>query len=150
MTGIEREHHMTLYFAYGSNLWREQMTRRCPDHREIGDGLLRGYRWIITTRGHASVVTSPGDVVQGRVYQLSAADEESLDRSEGVASGAYRKEMLPVEVDGRSCDCLVYVDPVVEEGVPREEYVERLGKGIVDAELPAAYVEHYLRRYLPS
>jgi gamma-glutamylcyclotransferase (GGCT)/AIG2-like uncharacterized protein YtfP len=139
---------MTLYFAYGSNLWREQMGKRCPEHREIGNGLLRGYRWIITARGYANVVMSPSEVVHGTVYRISAADEEKLDRYEGVPQGAYRKEILRVEVDGRSFDCLVYIDPVEEEGEPREEYAERLSKGIADAQLPAAYIERYLRRYL--
>lgn len=27
---------MKLYFAYGSNLWREQMRARCPEQKEIG------------------------------------------------------------------------------------------------------------------
>jgi hypothetical protein len=33
-----------LYFAYGSNLWLEQMQIRCPYHRIIGMGSLGGYR----------------------------------------------------------------------------------------------------------
>ena len=141
---------MKLYFAYGSNLWQEQMRKRCPDHREIGNGVLRGYRWIITTRGYANVVASQADEVHGKVYGISAADELNLDRYEGVQHGAYRKEMLKAEVDGRGQNCLVYVDPVKEEGRPREEYVERLRKGIADARLPAAYVELYLRRFIPA
>ena len=146
---IERE-TMQFYFAYGSNLWREQMRARCPGHVEMGTGVLKGYRWIISARGYANVVPSPPDVVYGKVYRLSAADEESLDRYEGVAIGAYRKEMLTVETDGRDRSCLVYVDPVEEEGTPREEYVERLNKGIADARLPPAYVELYLREFVPS
>jgi len=74
-------------------------------------------------------------------HLLSAEDEERLDRYEGVRQGACRKEMLPVEMDGRSLTCLVYVDPVEEEGRPREEYVERLRRGFADARLPVAYVE---------
>ncbi len=138
---------MKLYFAYGSNLWREQMRERCPDYREVGHGLLKGYRWIITTRGYANVVTSPDDVVHGTVYWISAADEERLDLYEGVQNGAYRKEMLEVEVGGRSCSCLVYVDPVEEEGEPREEYVERLRRGFVDTRLPAPYLASICGRF---
>jgi gamma-glutamylcyclotransferase len=140
---------MRLYFAYGSNLWREQMRARCPEHKEIGSGILRGYRWIISARGYANIVASRPDLVLGKIYALSAEDEQSLDRYEGVASGDYRKEMLMVEaVDGRRCTCLVYVDPVEEKGKPREEYVERIRNGIADAWLPAGYVDLYLRRFL--
>ena len=140
---------MKLYFAYGSNLWREQMRARCPEHRKIGSGVLRGYRWIISARGYANIVASPQDLVLGTIYELSAADEESLDQYEGVAKDSYRKEMLMVEVDGGCGSCLVYVDPVEEEGKPREEYVERLNNGIDDARFPAAYVELYLREFVP-
>jgi hypothetical protein len=35
--GIEQ----TLYFGYGSNIWIEQMNRRCPDNKYIGVGVLR-------------------------------------------------------------------------------------------------------------
>jgi hypothetical protein len=86
-------------------------------------------------------IRSPDDVVHGKVYELSAADEEMLDHYEGVQHGAYRKEMLAIEVNGRSRYCLVYIDPVEEEGEPREEYVERLRMGFVDARLPKAYVD---------
>lgn len=124
------------YFAYGSNLWREQMERRCPGHRLIGPGSLKGYRWIITIRGYASVVVSPEDEVPGLVYELLEPDELNLDWHEGVHRGDYRKELLPVEMEDGTVQCLVYIDEVTEEGEPWEEYVERLRKGFADAGLP--------------
>jgi len=135
---------MKLYFAYGSNLWLEQMQRRCPDHELVGPGFLMGYRVIITSRGYASVVRSEPDLVLGIIYAISAADEERLDLCEGVPDALYRKELLRIETECGGSDCLVYVDPVQEEGVPREEYVERLRRGIRDAGLPEGYVERYL------
>lgn len=138
-----------LYFAYGSNLWRQQMTTRCPDHCEIGRGRLQGWRWIITTRGYASIVASESDYVLGTVYELTESDMRNLDRFEGVAQGAYRKEMISVDVDGRKLDCLVYIDPLVVEGVPQEEYIARINNGIREAAFPEKYTERYLRRYIP-
>jgi hypothetical protein len=44
--GRMKQEEYVLYFAYGSNLWREQMTSRCPEHREVGTGCLKGWRWI--------------------------------------------------------------------------------------------------------
>lgn len=35
-----REVAQTLYFGYGSNLWIDQMNRRCPESRYVGIGLL--------------------------------------------------------------------------------------------------------------
>jgi gamma-glutamylcyclotransferase (GGCT)/AIG2-like uncharacterized protein YtfP len=139
-----------LYFAYGSNLWRRQMAERCPEHRTIGEGHLKGWRWIITTRGYASVVASGGDSVLGTVYELTEADERNMDRFEGVARGSYRKEILAVEVHGARLSCLVYIDPVTEEGLPREEYIVRINKGIRDAGFPHEYVERCLRPFVPA
>jgi gamma-glutamylcyclotransferase (GGCT)/AIG2-like uncharacterized protein YtfP len=141
---------IVLYFAYGSNLWRHQMTNRCPDHREIGAGCLTGWYWIITTRGYASIVVSEGDYVLGTVYELTESDVLSLDQFEGVAHGNYLKEMISVNVCGREMICLVYIDPIIEEGNPKEEYVVRINNGIRDAGFPDEYVTRYLRSFVPA
>jgi len=130
-----------LYFAYGSNLWRQQMSARCPEHYVVGAGRLEGWRWIITTRGYASIVVSATDYVLGMVYELSEEDVHSLDRFEG----GYRKEMLMVEADGQGLNCLVYIDLVTEAGEPHTEYITRIDNGIRDAGLPEEYVTRYLR-----
>jgi len=139
-----------LYFAYGSNLWRQQMRDRCPACTEVGFGVLRGYRWIIAQRGYANIVVSPRDEVHGTVYRLTEADERSLDRHEGVHQGRYRKETVPVILDGRSMLCMVYVDPVEEEGTAWPEYVARLNHGIADAALSPEYVFRYMAKFLPA
>jgi hypothetical protein len=36
----ERTH---LYFGYGSNMWKDQMARRCPESALIGVGLVHGW-----------------------------------------------------------------------------------------------------------
>jgi gamma-glutamylcyclotransferase len=141
---------MKLYFAYGSNMWAEQMQCRCPDHCRVGKGTLEGYRWIISSRGYANVVKSASDEVFGVIYEISGVDEELLDRYEGVATGSYRKELLSVEVGDSSRDCLVYIDPIEDEGVPKAEYVERINMGIEDAELPPEYVRDSIRKFVPE
>ena len=30
-------------FGYGSNLWHEQMDKRCPDNKFLGIGILRDW-----------------------------------------------------------------------------------------------------------
>jgi len=35
------------YFGYGSNLWQDQMARRCPASPFTGVGRLRGYQWCV-------------------------------------------------------------------------------------------------------
>jgi gamma-glutamylcyclotransferase (GGCT)/AIG2-like uncharacterized protein YtfP len=137
-----------LYFAYGSNLWPEQMQHRCPGHRIIGPGRLSGYRWIISKRGYANIVKSLSDEVQGVVYEITESDERILDRYEGVEIGSYGKAMMLVTIGKQVHGCLVYVDPIEEEGNPRHEYIDRINKGIAASQLPAEYLDRYVRKFI--
>ena len=148
-----------LYFAYGSNLWLDQMARRCPENKFVGLGILRGWKWFINKRRYANIIRSPEDLVYGLVYELSPADEASLDRSEGVPLD-YTKETMEIELQladngGKSVTwALIYIDEKrVEEGEPWEEYVHRMNMGIRDATargLPKWYVDKYMRRFIPA
>jgi gamma-glutamylcyclotransferase (GGCT)/AIG2-like uncharacterized protein YtfP len=141
---------MKLYFAYGSNMWEEQMKKRCPQHEKLGRAKLTGYRWIITTRGVANVVKSAEHAVEGTLFQISEADEDALDKSERVAQGAYRKENLTVEWSGENLVALVYVDPITQPGPPKEEYIDRINKGVIDAQLTNDYVNTQIRPIIPA
>ncbi|KAH6633760.1 hypothetical protein C7974DRAFT_412734 [Boeremia exigua] len=91
----------TVYFAFGSNLQLGQMASRCPESRYLGRGMLLGYKWQINTRGYANIYESPSDTVEGLCFLLSKADEEKLDRSEGV-------HMVPSAYEKGSVDVIVY------------------------------------------
>jgi gamma-glutamylcyclotransferase (GGCT)/AIG2-like uncharacterized protein YtfP len=139
-----------LHFAYGSNLWLKQMQCRCPNHRVIGIGVLKGYRWIISKRGYANIVKSKPDEVYGTVYEISLSDEDRLDCYEGVHNRKYGKEMIKIEFKGKNCECLVYIDSIEEEGKADKEYIERINKGICDSGLPSEYVNLHIRKFIPA
>ncbi|KAF8872871.1 Butirosin biosynthesis, BtrG-like protein [Infundibulicybe gibba] len=155
----------TLYFGYGSNLWLNQMKRRCPKSIYIGLAVLKDWRWIISSRHYANVVPSPGDVAYGEVYQLTPEDEAALDGFEGVPN-SYVKQVHQVQIAGPIVDffkkdvpaavsipALVYVDVVrVTEGSPAKEYIHRMNMGIADAlqlGVPETYINKYLRPSIP-
>ncbi|KAF4341879.1 AIG2 family [Fusarium beomiforme] len=169
-----------LYFAYGSNLWLQQMASRCPESYFVGRAILLDHRWQINTRGFANVIPCSGYNVHGLVYQISVDDETRLDRNEGVHSGAYTKSyhsvvlheaiedlQLPtrylVQDDGldqavnsvrlgsrshepeRECrirsNVLVYLSSRYSQwGTAREEYIDRMNRGIRDGCLSAEVV----------
>jgi len=131
-------------------MWCEQMKKRCPSHRKIGTGVLRQYRWIISARGYANIVKSESDYVEGVIYKITESDERRLDRYEGVQSGVYIKEVIPIEIDGESRECLVYIDPDNDEGKPKHEYIGRINKAISRSELSPEYVSRYLRKFIPA
>lgn len=167
----------TVYFGYGSNLWRHQMEQRCPQSEFLGVARLNDYKWLINERGYANVaeitrhkdsvhVKSYEDEVWGLVYTLQPTDEARLDRNEGVPI-AYTKEFLecdfwPVEDESgppanvtaqpEKVDMLVYINRrQVEPSEPKEEYVYRMNMGIKDAieeGVPKKYVEKVMRRFI--
>jgi len=141
---------MKYYFAYGSNMWAAQMAERCPRSVKVGHARLQDYRWIISTRGYANVVQAKGDEVEGILYTLTKIDEAALDGFEGVAAGCYLKEILTVQHGGVELKALVYVDPTVGEGSPKEEYIHRINAGLAEADLSPRYVAYSIRQYVPG
>ena len=153
------------------------MHSRCPNAHYVGLARLKGYKWIINSRGYANVVELPKDSparlaneVWGLVFYLTPSDEAKLDRNEGVPY-AYTKEILQVEfwehrlgdgevridveaVEGASREVLVYVDRKrVSEAEPKDEYVVRMNRGIDDAVvfgMPVGYVQDVLRKFIPE
>ncbi|KAF8533767.1 hypothetical protein BDD12DRAFT_945227 [Trichophaea hybrida] len=117
----------TLYFGYGSNLWLEQMARRCPESRFVGRAVLHNFRWQINQRGYANVVPDPENVIEGLCYLLSRSDEVTLDRAEGVPI-SYEKIYREVEFFGTGGE-----DTYTTAGQPKAEYVVRINRGVRDA-----------------
>ncbi|KAJ7632847.1 Butirosin biosynthesis, BtrG-like protein [Roridomyces roridus] len=150
----------SLYFGYGSNLWKQQMSARCPENKYLGIARLVDWRWIINERGYANVIPSEGDEVWALLYELSQSDEKNLDRYEGVPVD-YVKQNLQVEYYGHGeenkkiVEALVYVDVERVTGgwPPQTEYIHRMNCGIADAlaqGISQTYISKYLRQSIPE
>ncbi|MEM6368411.1 MAG: gamma-glutamylcyclotransferase family protein [Myxococcota bacterium] len=77
------------YFAYGSNLWIQQMERRCPSAQLLGTARLPEHRLTFFGAcsgwgggGVADGEPSPGQTLEGVVYRLSEPDLIALDDHE--------------------------------------------------------------------
>jgi GxxExxY protein len=131
-----------LYFAYGSNMNREQMLERCPTATIGQIGTLRDYRFLINQRGVATIVPEALKQVQGVVWNVSEHDLEELDEREGVAKGTYRRQTVTLSsADGRSVDAIAYVAANSLEGAPRAGYLEKVIEGATAAGLSEDYLE---------
>lgn len=134
------------YFAYGSNLNKEQMKFRCPDAKVVGSLILPKARLMF--RGVADVECHDTDSVAGGVWDISKKDEKALDRYEGVSNGLYRKAYIKISVDGQAADCLIYV--MCEEhrryryGMPAMGYYEVIADGYKDFGLDDGYLKKAL------
>ena len=129
------------YFAYGSNMDTVQMRNRCPDSVPVATAELFGHRFIINSRGVATIVEDESSTVHGVLWRTTYEDEASLDRYEGLSSGLYSKQYLRVKrEDGDSVKALVYVAADKAEGDPRNGYMKKILDAAERMGLPETYV----------
>jgi len=89
------------------------------------------------------------------IYQITARDEDALDRHEGVSTGSYVKCTLSVITDaaGETLVALVYIDlKHLTHSFPRIEYIPRVNLGIEDAiekGIATEYFEKNIRQFIP-
>lgn len=137
------------YFAYGSNIDRDQMSERCPGARLVGPGLLRSYRFRINSRGVATVVPDESAATWGVVWKITDEHRENLDEKEGVRFGTYSPKHVRIELsDGQVCNCLIYHAKDISPGIPRDNYLERIIWWAEKHGLPQDYIDRELRPWL--
>lgn len=138
------------YFAYGSNMDISQMQERCVGSTLAGQAKLHGYRFLINTRGVATVVQENARIVYGMLWRITSQDETSLDDYEGVAWGIYEKSHIDVETpSGNIISALIYIARDNKEGRPRKGYMEKIADAAKFHSLPEEYIKE-LSLWLPA
>ena len=136
---------MRYYMAYGSNLNKSQMRRRCPDAYPVGTCRLNNYQ-LVFRRGVLTIEPEQGSFVPVAVWAISRDDEKSLDRYEGFPHLYYKHE-FPIVFSGESMgkateiitDCMAYI---MTDGYPIQEpsssYLHTCLRGYQDFNLDPA------------
>jgi gamma-glutamylcyclotransferase (GGCT)/AIG2-like uncharacterized protein YtfP len=137
---------MKHYFAYGANMDLDTMFDRCPNVTFIEAGELTGYRFIINTRGVASIVPDVNSSVSGIIWTITEDDEVFLDHFEGVKGGLYTKHTVTVGeiIESNMHDCLVYVASDSKEGKPIEGYFTNIIKWAKNYRFSKEYVDYLM------
>ena len=129
------------YLAYGSNLNIEQMAYRCPGATAVGVGTLEG--WQLRFRGsgtgaYLTIEPCEGSSVPVGIWEITEADERSLDRYEGFPH-FYLKRMLRLVMQNyltgeeTEVEAMVYIMRKGSHlGVPSPSYVETCLEGCLD------------------
>jgi gamma-glutamylcyclotransferase (GGCT)/AIG2-like uncharacterized protein YtfP len=139
---------MTLYFAYGANMERAAMTRRCGGAMPLGPAVLRGWRYVIV-KGYGSVAPAAGAQVCGVLWRLTPRDLAALNIFESLDSGLYRRAMLTVEIGGQRARALVYVGSSGGSRRAMPGYQQRIIAAAEEWRLPKRYIAE-LRRLAPG
>lgn len=142
-----------LYFAYGSNMYWQQMKRRCPSARFVGIAKLKDHRLAFTRIsksrlcGAADVVPAPGCEVWGVIYDIEECDFIPLDKAEDYVpdgpENSYNRVQKYVLANGGS-ETLVWTYLAVKEPnppLPGAHYKGLILEGARYWKLPPEYIE---------
>lgn len=121
-----------LYIAYGSNLNLPQMEKRCPTAKVVGKSEIKDYELLFRGArrgGVATVEPQEGSSVPVLLWEIQPQDEQALDYYEGYPR-LYEKELMQVELGGKSVEAMVYVmTPGHVPGLPSSYYLDVIAQG---------------------
>jgi gamma-glutamylcyclotransferase (GGCT)/AIG2-like uncharacterized protein YtfP len=130
------------YFAYASNLSKEQMKKRCPDAKPKFSALLPNYKLVFSGwsrewhGGKATIQPFKGSRVMGAVYEISEQDLRKLDRFEDYPGTYTHLNVTVFNEDDVAVKAVTYVKTRQEpEGKPSPEYIAIIKQGMKDWEL---------------
>ncbi len=121
-----------LYLAYGSNLNKKQMSKRCPKAKPIGPIILSGYKLEfrrVATIKHTKKIE---DKLGCGLWEITKDCEKSLDIYEGFPI-VYSKITIELK-DGRNV--MTYIMNNGALGPPTAKYFNTIKNGFKDFELP--------------
>ncbi len=134
-----------IYFAYGSNMDREQMLSRTPGTRVIGIGALPHYalaftRWSRSwNSATADILPEKGKQICGVLYDLTPEDLKRMDKFADYPTSYVRQDVW-VETDGERLPALTYV--AIRQGVflPSKAYMAKMIQGAESHQIPDGYI----------
>ena len=145
------------YFAYGSNLWIDQMIRRTGPIDQ-SDGwprrvTLAGYQFGFTMRsdeGEFFANIEPAeDLVRGVLYRCLPGFLNAMDRYE---TGYIRHPVLVLDELGQPWQAITYIASAHHRssgGRPAAEYLQRVLRGVSEFQFPENYLREIQAKGVP-
>lgn len=118
------------YAGYGSNLWIEQVSRRCPEADIVGAGHIPDCQ--LRFAYYATVKETMGCTTPVAVYRLNARDIQAMDRFEGLGRSYERFLVTVTMADGTRQRCFTYVKRDDKVEPPSQLYYKRIEDGYRD------------------
>ena len=140
-----------LYFAYGSNLYKKQMKKRCRSSVALFKANKKNARICFPVKskmrenmGVASIQYKRGSIVEGVVYQLTRHDMENLDKFEGNGKRYTRKRVYVSLNDNSKKLAWTYIAQTdsPDEYRPSVKYLSLIIKGAKEHKLSKKYIKH--------
>lgn len=139
----------TYYIAYGSNLHIGQMAHRCPDATIVGTTELKDWRLMFKgskSGNYATIEPCIGETVPVLIWEISEADERSLDRYEGFPH-FYFKQYMSISLNGEKITAMAYIMRLnAQVGYPSSYYINTLETGYRDFGFDISILKDALQR----
>jgi gamma-glutamylcyclotransferase (GGCT)/AIG2-like uncharacterized protein YtfP len=136
-----------LYFAYGSNMERVQLKRRCPKAKFVSAAVLPDHELVFSGASRmwggaiADIRNATGKTVEGVLWEISEPERNALDEYEGYPELYVRKEVQVRTGTGKVVTAFAYVmaNPG-REASPSKPYKRLLISGAEEHGLSDAYI----------
>lgn len=127
-----------LYFAYGSNLNKEQMAWRCPNARPLGNLMLSDWRLVF--RSVADIEPCDGAILPIGLWSITDKCELALDAYEGFPR-LYNKRYFNI----KGQRYMTYT--MNHDGIrpPSPSYAKTIRDGYKDFKLPTAFLDEAIK-----
>ena len=140
------------YFAYGSNMFVRRLKERVPSATALGVYTLVAHDLRFHKHSNkdcsgkcdAYFTDNPSDAVIGRLFAIDVAEEDALDKIEGLGKGYEKKEVRVVGENGETETAFTYyADPqcINEHLRPFIWYKKHILVGAREAKLPIDYIK---------
>ena len=124
------------YFAYASNLNRQQMQQRSPGSKPLFKATLPNYQLVFSGYSRllhgakATIQVNRGGKVLGGVYEVPEQEMKKLD---GYETGYDRLNVNVYDEDGEQHEAVTYIKSGrSEEAKPSAEYLAVIQQGYKD------------------
>ena len=131
-----------LYFAYGSNLHRKQMKRRCKDSIFLKKINLKDFKLTFRSKYRAADIEfKKNSIVPGGLFEISKSDEKKLDVYEDYPI-LYNKHYFYYYGKKVMTYIMVNKSPFT---FPTERYLNIVKRGYKDCKLNSKYLKKALQ-----
>lgn len=134
---------MKYYLAYGSNLNKQQMEKRCPGAVPVGTMVLKGYELVF--KGLLTIEKKRGGRVPLGIWQVNEEHEKALDRYEGFPTFYYKKEVI---IPGDKTAFIYIMNERMSSRTTTRHYYDVCAQGYKDFGLDEKYLKEALKKSL--
>lgn len=141
------------YFAYGSNMLAERLVARCSSARRLEIVVAAGFAVDFTKRGaddsgKAALVSRPGWMAYGVLFEIALAERDVLDRHEGPGYQRVDDFKLWTLTGSQEVVASTYIARASEPDLlPYDWYLQLMVAGCEQSRFPGAYTNGL--RYRP-